>query len=357
MTAPMDTRACLDHMRWQSRVCQRLGAPLTAFVIEWAAKDLEAGGPTMARLLSGWNEDPMAGALALRFAGGIHVLVRNGQAPALASFYDPALPPDNIPAFAEAMARTVADHMAMIADFLTRPVQTNEMGRSACLLGGFLTVAEETGRPLELLEIGASGGLNLLWDLYHYDLSGVTWGPKDSPIALSCKWRGSYPPLPHAPRIAGRRGCDLNPIDLLDTDSVARAGAYIWPEHQARQARFEAGVALARNTALTVEKADAAHWLTARLAEPNPDRARVVFHSIMWQYMPVPIQDHIRGSIEAAGERATLHAPLAWLRMEPPRPDAVPEVRLTLWPGATTRRLAYCHPHGVDLEWAPAALD
>jgi hypothetical protein len=27
------------------------------------------------------------------------------------------------------------------------------------------------------------------------------------------------------------------------------------------------------------------------------------------------------------------------------------EVRLTLWPGEETRRLARCHPHGAWVEW------
>jgi hypothetical protein len=45
------------------------------------------------------------------------------------------------------------------------PVQTNEPARSAGLLGGFLEIARRTGLALRLLEVGASAGLNLRFDL------------------------------------------------------------------------------------------------------------------------------------------------------------------------------------------------
>ena len=43
-------------------------------------------------------------------------------------------------------------------------VQTNDVERCRALLPGFLEVARHTGLSLQLLEIGASAGLNLRWD-------------------------------------------------------------------------------------------------------------------------------------------------------------------------------------------------
>jgi hypothetical protein len=58
-----------------------------------------------------------------------------------------------------------------------------------------------------------------------------------------------------------------------------------------------------------VERAGAADWIEARLAEQAPDTATVVFHSIVMQYLP----DEEREPFE----RAVTSHDIAWLRMEP----------------------------------------
>ncbi len=57
-------------------------------------------------------------------------------------------------------------------------MQTNEVQRSWALLPAFLTVAD--GRPLDLLELGPSAGLNLLWDRYATATRTGTWGQGDA---------------------------------------------------------------------------------------------------------------------------------------------------------------------------------
>lgn len=63
-----------------------------------------------------------------------------------------------------------------------RSVQTNEVGRSALLLPAFVLVSRQAQRrPLHLVEIGASAGLNLLWDRYGYDYGdGQRYGDGNS---------------------------------------------------------------------------------------------------------------------------------------------------------------------------------
>ncbi len=67
---------------------------------------------------------------------------------------------------------------------LSLPPQTNEVRRSALLLPGFIEIARKTGLPLRLLEIGASAGLNQVWDEYRYTYRGRqgddTWGKSDA---------------------------------------------------------------------------------------------------------------------------------------------------------------------------------
>lgn len=59
----------------------------------------------------------------------------------------------------------------------------------------------------------------------------------------------------------------------------------------------------------------------------------------------------LRDAIADAGARATAAAPLAWLSLEPPDAGVVFDLRLTLWPGGESRRLATSHPHGREVTW------
>lgn len=347
-------------MRWQAGWCTQLGSPLNGQILEAAATLLERDGSGgLTALLETWTEEPTAAALALRIAGALQALVRMGHADHLAPYYDNPFAAHDQGVLAAAIADTVVANRAYIADFLTRPVQTNELGRSACLLGGFLAVAEATQMPLRLLEIGTSCGLNLLWDRFHYDLTGLTWGPQESPVRLFIKWRGGPPALGAPVSVAERRGCDINPLDVTRDEDLIRAESYIFPGQIERLARFRAGVALARKTPLHLDRADAADWLLDQLARPTPDQCTVVFHSIMWQYMPLDTQKRCMQIIADAGDRAHAGAPLAWLRMEPAQAHGmpIPEIRLVLWPGGMSQRLALCHPHGADIEWRPDPPD
>ena len=106
---------------------------------------------------------------------------------------------------------------------------------------------------------------------------------------------------------------------------------------------------VAREVPVTVEEAGAGDWLAERLAEPADGVATVVFHSIVWQYIPHEERDRIRAALAESGERATERAPLAWLRMEPGGEQT--ELRLTTWPGGEERLLASAGFHGSPLNW------
>ena len=112
-----------------------------------------------------------------------------------------------------------------------------------------------------------------------------------------------------------------------------------------------AGPASVLATGVPVTGADAADWVHARLAEPAPGRTTVLYHSIMWQYLPRASQQAIRASILRAGEHATVAAPFAWLRYEPARAGTRPELQLSLWPGQRDVRLASAHAHGLAVTW------
>jgi hypothetical protein len=338
-----------SHFQGQAAACTRLGSPFTARLLELAAERLVETGH-VGRAILRWPGDPKADALALRLAAALHALVLSDASPELAAAYPEGSRSGDPAALGPALTRAFEAQGAVIADFLARPPQTNEVGRSAVLLGGFLTVAAETGLPLRLLELGASAGLNLFWDAYAYDLAGAAWGPPDAPLRLCPDWQGALPPLIPA-AIRSRRGCDRTPLDPSDAGDRLRLRAYVWADQVDRRRRLEVALDLVAESGLRVERADAAEWTEARLSEPAPGEAIVLYHSIVWQYLPPAGQRRIAAAIERAAACATSPSPLAWLRMEPARDVRHSELRLTLWPGGHERLLAEADYHGRWVRW------
>jgi hypothetical protein len=322
-------------LRLQAGWCERLGSPLYAGLLERAATDAEQGG-RVARLLESHAEDRRGSMLAIRLMGSANRLVLEGEVPGWTS----GEPWEVLSA--------ALDH-PRLPELIDRPVQTNEPGRTGALLGGFLLVARESGLPLRLLEVGASAGLNLRWDRYRYELGDARWGPETSPAVVRPVLDGSPPPLDGTVEVAERRGCDPRPNDPSTEEGRLTLLAYCWPDQAARVALLRGAIEVAREVPVDVEAAPAGDWVEKRLAEPAEGLATVVFHSIVWQYVPRDERARVRSAITEAGERATADAPLAWLRMEPGGEQA--EVRLTTWPGGEERLLAAAGFHGTPLRW------
>jgi hypothetical protein len=290
--------------------------------------------------------DPFSDALPLRLTGGLHALVRRGEAPGLAGCYPPnPLPGDE--GLWSALRPVLAN--PDLLPWLDGAPQTNEVGRSAVLMSGLLVVADRFEQPVELLELGASAGLNLMLDRYGYDLGGVRAGDSKSPLRLEPEWKGAAPP--DAPVVvARRRGVDLHPLDpRSDGDRLL---AYVWPDQARRLTQLEAALAIAAMNPPQVDRGDAAGWLEARLDEPQEAGVtRVVLHSIAFQYFPEETKARIAAAMAAAAAGATVASPLAWLRYEHDARDDAITLRLMAWPGGEERLLARCHPHGSSIRW------
>ncbi|MFM2041889.1 MAG: hypothetical protein RLY86_465 [Pseudomonadota bacterium] len=344
----------------QIRWCMKLGSPFTAAVLGAALDDLRAGGP-VARLLGGWLGDPAADALPLRLAGGLHALVLSGRDGALAALYPPhgqgggqggrqgGGPGEGAGrALATVLPDAVARHDGFLRDWLTSPPQTNEVGRAGVLLGGFLEIAQDFRLPLHLLEIGASAGLNMVWDRFRYDIAGAGWGDGDSPVVLAPHWTGPRPPLEAPLTIAGCAGCDRRPVDITQETERLRLRAFVWADQPARMRALEGAMDLALRLGTRVEAADAADWVERHLAAAQPEVVTVLYHTIVWQYLPTGTQARIRMALDGYG----VLAPLAWLRLELGPTDRC-ELTLTTWSRGlrTERVLAEAHPHGAWVRW------
>ena len=347
----------IKALRWQAEGCRKLGSPFSSILLDAAA---DGGLGPLYDLFAAWTDGDVAAhirdATTLRLLGALHHLVLTGAAPALAAEYPETKPQTDPAALIAAACAAMDDHGPTIAAFMTSPPQTNEVGRSFCLAPGFMRIAAAFGLPLRLFEIGGSAGLNLRWDGYGYVFDGQAWGDAASPVQLTNGWRGAPPQL-HPVTVAERSGCDQSPVDVSSDDTALRLQAYVWADQSERLARLRGAITVARAVPAPLDKADAAGWVAGHLA-PKPGVCSVLFHSVMWQYMPNATQAAVRAAIEAAGAAASRDSPVAWLRMEPaPDSEGFPmELRLTLWPplpenGGSERVLATVHPHGAWVNW------
>ncbi|MGZ8998141.1 MAG: DUF2332 family protein, partial [Allosphingosinicella sp.] len=181
----------------QAGWAEKLGSPFMARLTAAIGTGLDRSGEVGRRLLD-WPGRPDAGVdnVALRLCGGLHALVRSGAAPKLAACYPPNPLPDEDELW-EAVKEALHEQEGSILPWLDSAPQTNEVGRSAVLVAGLLAIADRFGQPVELFELGASAGLNMLLDCYRCDLGGRLAGNPSSSLRLVPDWHG--PPPPEAP--------------------------------------------------------------------------------------------------------------------------------------------------------------
>lgn len=372
-SAQLDT--LLAALKGQSRSCHNLGSPFTALVCEALAEglsrlaglqldDRRAAKALMERLRT-WPGDPSSAhdSVPLRLAGGLHALVRRGAAPSLAALY----PPNVLPALdvlAETSGATLLDHASFFDEWLNSAPQTNEVGRSAVLGAGMIALEKAMpGLNWRVLELGASGGLNLIADHYALHLSGHVFGGSGataaggSGVALKPDWRGK--PLNRGaslPGIVRRLGCDLNPLDLSDRDVRERLLAYIWADQTNRLARTQSAIQMANAASVALHRMGAEAFLRQQLAgQTGPT---LVMHSVAWQYFPAHVKAACRASLSEAARMATPQAPLAWLGMEADGTRGSAGLRLKTWPdpgeASASRLLARVDYHGRWIDWLDA---
>lgn len=269
------------------------------------------------------------------------------QATTLIDVYPPGSPDDD--ELWQSVARAFETHGSRILRFIENPPQTNEVARSAALAAGFHTIAGLTSSPLALLEIGASAGLNLYWNSFGFDLGGVAIRKTTARPLIAPVWKGPPPPATRV-RVEERAACDRAPIDIRSPADVLRLRAYVWPDQTDRLARLDQALAVAQTSPVPVDRADAADWAEIQLARRRKSVATVLYHSIVWQYLPQNTQQRLRRLIAHAGERAHADAPFIWLRMEPETQQAA-ALRLTAWPYGETLFLADVDYHGRWIRW------
>lgn len=349
-SAIMETADVVRALEWQAGHAESNDAPITARVVRAFVPLLDKDLGIAARMRN-WPGLSLEDAMPLRLAGGFHNLHLTGADSRLAPVYSGKLHDQaKVDAVVLAVAR---DRDAGLLAWFDGPPQTNEAGRSAGIMAQLLWLAQRLGPRFELNELGASAGINTMMDRYAYDLGGVRAGLAESPMRLAPEWRG--PPPPAGPvEIVAIEGCDIAPIDLTDPAQALRLKSYVWPDSPERLRRIDVAAMLAQRQKPMIVRADAADWVAQRLSAPQAEGVtRVLFHSIVWQYLPAAGRARIEAAMAEAGARATPQRPLAWVTVETNRQTFRHELRTRFWPGGESEvLLGEAQAHGAWVAWS-----
>ena len=341
--------------RQQAISCAALGSPFMAQLLNMLA-DHWPQDTALAQSFHAYSGDigPAGHSLPLRIAGGLHALVLSQRDDGLAPVYPPhSVPDDTLP---DAVMSALHSHEDFLLEWTKSPPQTNEVRRAAVLMAGARVAGAQYDLPLHLSELGANGGLNLMWDHYGLEVAGVHYGPQEPVLTLMPDWTGPAP-LRRAPQIASRAGVDLNPLDPQDAADLLRLTTYLWADHPERLALTRAAESV---MTATIDKGDAIDWLAHRLESAPQGHLHLIQHSVAWQYFPAAVQTRGTALIEHAGAKATPRRTLAWLAMESDGDTSGGRgaaITLRLWPGNITLMLGRADFHGRWVAWEHGAAN
>lgn len=339
-----------DPHGWLQYIPQNLGhiSPLYAHLYEGIAHD-----PEICELLGAIDPDQP---IPVLFFSVVNFLLLGNPRHELGRFYpvlqQPPRPPSQAyPAF---RAFCLQQREALRTLLPGARLQTNEVTRCANLLPAFEIVSRRGARrPLALIELGCSAGLNLLWDHYHYTYGSSSAGEVTSPVQICCTLRGTIaPPLPATlPAVARRTGIDLAPPDIRRERDVRWLRACIWPEEVARYHLLEAAIALARTVPLQVLAGDAIELLPALLACIPQEQTLCVWHSYALHQGPAQTCERLESLLcDVSRARNIFRISLEAY----PNQGGWPRLELFSYQGGelcSREWLAHCEFHGQTMEW------
>ena len=271
--------------------------------------------------------------LPLRLLGALHYV-------ALAEELDPWPSPEAV----------IADRRDWVAEFLaTRSVQTNEVQRTWALLPAFLSLGESR---LDLLELGPSAGLNLVWDRYRYRYQGGSWGPPDAAVELAGEERAPVPAelLERPADIVRRRGVDLEPVDATTDEGARLLKCFVWADQADRLERFDRALSVLRLDPPKLVQGDYVDLLPSLLRDRVDGAVTVVYQTASTQYLSAERYAELQDALAAASR------PLAWISTRRSAEEEAGlsggyELEAALWPERGPTLVARSGYHGQWLEW------
>jgi hypothetical protein len=266
--------------------------------------------------------------LPLRLLGALHYLVLAG----LASW-------DDVPAALVEHAGFLRHHLA------EQQVQTNEVQRSWALLPAFLSLAD--GRPLDLLELGPSAGLNLVWDRYGYRYRTGTWGA--SSLTLEGDDRVAPPAdlLAREVVVARRRGIDRSPVDVTTQHGARVLESFVWADQVERLQRLRGAIEVLRADPPELVQGDYVESLAPLLDDRIDGTQLVVFQTASTMYLTPEQLEQLRRELQIAGRKQ----PFTYLGTASGPDNAGYALEVQRVPGEEPVRVALFDFHGEWLEW------
>jgi hypothetical protein len=240
--------------------------------------------------------------------GAVHYLLLSGVRHPLRSYYASVVGRESARPAHEDAAEMFVDfcstHAVEIRELTSRRlVQTNSVRRSLALWLAMSRIASLTAGPVHLIEIGASAGLNLLFNRYAYQVGDRVFGDTQSRARVVAELRGttSLGHVSTVPVVASRQGVDLNPLDLHDPDDRQWLRALVWPDEVERRELLDAAIAIASTDVPRVRELDVT-TLEAPIDLGLPEgEVRVLFHSATRMHVPVALHERFDRGVDLLG--------------------------------------------------------
>ncbi|MDP9728941.1 DUF2332 domain-containing protein [Alicyclobacillus tolerans] len=196
-------------------------------------------------------------------------------------------------------------HQNEIIDLLqSRLVQTNEIRRCTYLYPSFSYIYNKVHKPLSLIEIGTSAGLQLLWDKYSYSYgTDDTYGEQNSGVHLTAELRnGNIPQFPPiSPPVYTKIGIDLHVIDLSNHHDYLWLKSLIWPEHKERLELFEKAAQLLNKNPVNLIEGDGVSLLPKIVEQISQDSTVCIFHTHVANQMPNELKTQLIDHVKSIG--------------------------------------------------------
>lgn len=339
----------------------------------YANESIRGGSPLYQKLSLGLADDPELQSItnvrqqgqpaANLIFGAAHYLLLSGVEDKLADYFPSIGGTRAVDDEAYPLFRAFCEkHKPALQEIIAKRVtNTNEVGRSALLAPAFQIISRVTERPLALIEIGSSAGLNLNFDRYGYRYVGEDGTPRlerwlDAEFALECTLKGDLLPELHEtpPEVGSRLGLELAPIDITKEEERLWLKALVWPERTDRFARLEGALKIALQHPPTIKGGDATRNLAEALSKVKREQVRCVYHTVMFYQLSREQSDRVHHTLLQASTTGPIFRVSVEGQVKPDRPL---ETHNPLMIGRYINgkfdlaTLGICDPHGTWLEW------